>query len=55
MMSNSGWRMVVRFTYSQPAISMSLNPMTPMSSGTRSPASRMALSAPIDNTSSPQK
>jgi hypothetical protein len=37
MISAMGWRIVVRLMFCQPAISMSLSPMRPMSSGTEAP------------------
>lgn len=42
MIELTGWRMVVRLLFSQPAISMSLSPMMPMPPGTVSPLSAMA-------------
>jgi hypothetical protein len=55
MICRIGWRIVVRLMFSQPAISMSLSPIRPMSSGTFRPESPIALSAPMESTSSPQK
>ena len=55
MISRTGWRIVVRFMFSQRAISMSLKPMRPISRGTERPADWTALSAPMATTSSPQK
>jgi hypothetical protein len=37
MISATGWRMVVRLMFCQPAISMSLSPIRPMSPGTSGP------------------
>jgi hypothetical protein len=51
----TGWRIVVSPMFCQRDISMSFRPIRPMSPGTVSPASSIALMAPTASRSSPQK